>query len=187
MTPLSTDARTTMTTDRPRILLFTGDGKGKTTAALGLALRAAGHGLRVCVIQFIKNDSTVGEIAAAAHVPGVDVVQAGRGFLVARGDDCFADHESAAQACLARARKIVASGRYAVVILDEVCVAVSCGLVEERHVLECVRSAPADVCIVLTGRDATPGLIEAADTATEMRCLKHAFYAGLPAQVGVER
>lgn len=176
-----------MVTDQPRVLLFTGDGKGKTTAALGMAMRAAGHGLRVCVIQFIKNDSTTGEIAALAHVPGVEVLQLGRGFLPPRMVDRLGDHESAARACLARARQAITSRRYAVVILDEVCVAVSCGLLEEHQVLECVQDAPASACIVLTGRGATPGLIDAADTATEMRCLKHAFHAGRPAQMGVER
>jgi len=170
-----------------RILVFTGEGKGKTTAALGMALRAAGHGLRVCIIQFIKNDSTTGEIAAIAHVPGVEILQLGRGFLPPRMHDRLGDHECAARGCLARTRQAITSGRYAVVILDEICVAVSCGVLEEYQVLECIQDAPASVCIVLTGRGATPGLINAADTATEMRCLKHAFYVGRPAQMGVER
>ncbi|MBM4163516.1 MAG: cob(I)yrinic acid a,c-diamide adenosyltransferase [Lentisphaerae bacterium] len=171
----------------PRILLFTGDGKGKTTAALGIALRASGHGLQTLIVQFIKAHAATGELAALRMLAGVEVRQAGLGF-VPRSDDApqFAAHRHAAAEGLRAAAAELASGRYRVVILDEVCTAVARGLLDEDSVVAALSQAPADGVIVLTGRGATPGLIARADTVTEMRCIKHGFDAGLPAQPGVE-
>ncbi len=171
---------------RPRILLFTGDGKGKTTAALGMALRAAGHRMPVCVVQFIKGDVSVGEVAAARRA-GIEILQTGLGFIPAKGDPGFERHRSAAQAGLQQAREIIASRRFAMVILDEVCLAVARQLLEEQPLIETLRQASPEMCLVLTGRDATPGLIALADTVTEMRCVKHALQAGRTAEQGVER
>ncbi len=109
----------------PRILLFTGDGKGKTTAALGLALRAAGHGMTVAVVQFLKNDASVGEAAALRHLPQVSLLQTGLGFVPARSAPAFAQHRDAAAAGLVAAAERIASGRHAVVVLDEGCLAVA--------------------------------------------------------------
>lgn len=173
-------------TDTPRILLFTGDGKGKTTAALGMALRACGHNMPVSMIQFIKGDSSTGELAAAAALGDFEIVQSGRGFLPAPGKPAFADHRAAAEAGLELAAERIASGRFGLVILDEVCGAVARGLLAEGRVIEAVKRAPAQTCVVLTGRDATPGLIALADTVTEMRPLKHGMQAGRTAQKGVE-
>jgi len=170
----------------PRIVLVTGDGKGKTTAALGMALRACGHGLRVCVIQFLKSDASVGELAAAARLPGLDVVQTGLGFLPTPGDPRFAAHHAAAQQGLDKAREAISSGQYFMVILDEVCLAVARGLLDEQQVIAAVRQAPPEMCVVLTGRAATPGLVELADTASDIRNVKHGYQAGRPAQKGVE-
>ena len=169
-----------------RILVSTGDGKGKTTAALGLALRAAGHAMRVCIIQFIKNDASTGELSAIAKLPGVEIVQTGRGVLPDQSDATFVDHQAAAVSGLAKAAKAIGSGDYAVVILDEVCLAVARNLLDEKAVCDVVRTARADSCLVLTGRYATPGLIAMADTVTEMRCVKHGMEMGIPAQKGVE-
>ena len=171
---------------RPRILIFTGDGKGKTTAALGLALRASGHEIPVLVLQFIKNDSTTGEIAAAARLANVQIVQVGMGFLPSAQDERLAEHKTAAQRGLRRAGQAIASGAYPLVILDEICFAVSRGLLEEREVLEAIAAAKAPMCVVLTGRGATAGLIAAADTVTEMRAVKHGLASGITAQRGVE-
>jgi cob(I)alamin adenosyltransferase len=169
----------------PRILIFTGDGKGKTTAALGMALRAAGHDMRVCVVQFIKNDTTVGELAGAG-LARIEIVQAGRGFLPKPGDPRLAEHRAAAAEALRHAGQVIAGGQYGLVILDEICVAVAHGLVEEPQVAEVLAQARPAACIVLTGRGATEGLIALADTVTEMRPIKHAYQAGRSAQKGVE-
>jgi cob(I)alamin adenosyltransferase len=172
--------------DKPRILLFTGDGKGKTTAALGLALRAAGHGRSSFFLQFIKSDASAGEVKAAGLVPGILLAQTGLGFVPPDRDPRFDQHRQAAQKALHRAELAIASGLYPVIVLDEVCLAVSLGLLDESAVIEVVRKAPAGACMILTGRGATPGLMAIADTVTEMRCVKHAFQNGTAAQAGVE-
>lgn len=172
--------------ETPRILLFTGEGKGKTTAALGMALRACGHGMPVSVVQFIKADSTTGELAAAACLTGFEIVQSGRGFVPRADKPAFADHRAAAQAGLQQAAERIAGGRFSLVILDEVCGAVARGLLDEHEVIEAVNRAPPHTCVVLTGRDATPGLVALADTVTEMRVVKHAMQDGRPAEKGVE-
>ena len=172
--------------DKARILIFTGDGKGKTTAALGMALRASGHDMRVRIIQFVKNDSTTGEIAAIEKLPNVEVVQMGLGFVPPPEDECFAGHRAAAEAALAHAQEVIASGDYEMVVLDEVCFAVCRGLLNEQKVLEVIKSAPSHVCLALTGSGASEELIAAADTVTEMRNIKHALAAGRSAEKGVE-
>jgi cob(I)alamin adenosyltransferase len=126
-----------MVSEEGRILIFTGDGKGKTTAALGMALRAHGHGIPVAVIQFVKSDVKTGEFAALSKLPGVEI-------FVARN------------------------------------------LVAEELVLRLLREAAPGVTVVLTGRGATEGLIAAADTVSEIRCVKHGFDIGRKAQKGVE-
>jgi cob(I)alamin adenosyltransferase len=171
----------------PRVLVFTGDGKGKTTAALGMALRAAGHGLRTCVVQFVKSDVTVGEVAAAAALPSIEIHTTGLGFLPPPSHPDFSRHRAAAQAGLTTAAEALVDGRYAVVVLDEVCLAVARGLIEEKQVADLVACAPPESCLVLTGRDAPSGLVALADTVTEMRCVKHGFSEGIVAQEGVER
>lgn len=172
--------------DQPRILVFTGEGKGKTSAALGVALRATGHGMTVCFIQFVKDDATTGEIAASEGVAGLQIVQTGRGFVPPPTDPRFAEHKRAAEAGLRRARQAVTGGDCDLVILDEVIVAIATGLLTERAVLDVVSAARPTVCLVLTGRGATPALIAAADTVTEMRAVKHAYDAGRPPRKGVE-
>jgi cob(I)alamin adenosyltransferase len=173
--------------DKPRILIFTGDGKGKTTAALGMAFRASGHGLRSCIVQFIKSDASVGEIAAAANSMLVEIHPTGLGFLPPGESPRFADHLAAAQAGLHKAAEIIAGGQFALVILDEICIAVSRELVDESQVVDLLAKAPPEMCLVLTGRDASPTLIALADTVTEMRCVKHGMTTGRGAQEGVER
>jgi cob(I)alamin adenosyltransferase len=172
--------------DKARILLFTGDGKGKTTAALGLALRAAGHGIASIILQFIKKDPAIGEAAGVGFLPDVLLAQMGEGFVPPPSDPRFAQHRTAARAGLRRVEQAIASGAYGIVILDEVCLAVALGLLEELDVVAAVRKAPAWMCVVLTGRGAAPGLLELADTVTEMKCLKHAHQEGTAAQKGVE-
>jgi cob(I)alamin adenosyltransferase len=172
---------------KPRILVFTGDGKGKTTAALGMAFRASGHSLRTCMIQFIKGDTSVGEIAAAAALATIEIHPTGLGFLPPPDHPRFAEHRAAAQVGLSKAADALAAGQFAIVVLDEICLAVARGLVEESQVVDLLAHAPANTCVVLTGREAPPALIALADTVTEMRCIKHGMQSGIAAQDGVER
>ena len=174
-----------MTDRRTRILVFTGDGKGKTTAALGMALRAAGHGMTVRIIHFVKQDESVGELAGLRHLPGVTVEMYGCGFIPKPESPAFARHVEAAQQGLAAAREALAAGPD-ILILDEICGAVDKALLTEGDLLDLLAAAPGAMCVVLTGRNATAAIIDAADTVTDMRCVKHAFDVGLDAQKGVE-
>ena len=168
-----------------RLLIFTGDGKGKTTAAFGMAFRAAGHGLKVKIIQFIKADRNTGELATAARV-GIEVVQAGLGFVPKRSSPAFAKHARAARAGLTMAREALSTRSHDIVILDEVCNAVSLDLIETSEVVETLSAAGDESIVVLTGRGAPAELIALADTVAEMKAVKHAFDAGVKAMKGVE-
>jgi cob(I)alamin adenosyltransferase len=172
--------------DAGRILIFTGDGKGKTTAALGMVLRAHGHGIPVAVIQFVKFDTKTGEFAALKGMAGVEIVVTGLGFVPRPTDPRFADHRLAAEEGLRLAGEAAFSGRYGLVVLDEVCTAVALNLLTEDVVLAVLRGAASGCTVVLTGRGATEGLIKAADTVSEVRCIKHGFDSGRKAQKGVE-
>lgn len=170
----------------PRILLFTGDGKGKTTAALGMAIRAAGHNLPTLILQFVKCDDSTGECSVCRHLPSVEIRPSGLGFLPPPLSPKFVDHQQAARQALDAAAQALAEGKYRVVILDEICVAVAKNLIDEDDVIRTVNQAPRGVIVVLTGRGASQKLIDLADTVTEMRCLKHGYQQGRQAQEGVE-
>lgn len=171
---------------KARILIFTGDGKGKTTAALGLALRASGHGLRVLVLQFVKGSQKTGELEAARRLPGFEIAQRGRGFVPGVESPEFPAHRQAAEQVLREADEALLSGAHDVVVLDELCLAVAKRLLSEEAALAIVGHARPGTVLVLTGRGATPGLIAAADTVTEMCLGKHGRQAGIKAQRGVE-
>ena len=169
----------------PRIVLFTGKGKGKTTAALGMVLRAVGHGMRTLVIQFCKGNSETGELAALANLPGAKIRQVGLGWVPEESDSEFADHRSAARTGLEEAKEALRDD-WDMVVLDEVCYAVRRGLLAEDDLLSTVRLAGPASVVVLTGRGASERLVDLADTVTEMRCVKHGRNAGRDAQPGVE-
>ncbi len=171
--------------DRARILIFTGQGKGKTTAALGMALRASGYGMRILIIQFIKNCPS-GELDAVQKLSNITMVQTGMGFVYDKSNAELEVHKSAAEKGLHLAEQAIVDGDYQLIILDEICYAVSKGLLEEQKVIAVLQKANAGVCLVLTGRDARAGLLDVADTVTEMQCVKHAMNSGTPAQRGVE-
>lgn len=173
-------------TEERRVLIFTGEGKGKTTAALGMALRAHGHGIPIAIIQFVKSDVKTGEFAALSRLPGVEIFVMGHGFVPPRTDPHFDEHVKAAEEGLRVASEAACSGRYGLVIMDEVCYAVARMLVPEDGVLRILREAAPGTTIVMTGRGATEGLIAAADTVSEIRCVKHGFDVGRKAQKGVE-
>ncbi len=172
--------------DKPRILLITGDGKGKTTAAMGLALRSAGHNLRVFILQFAKNDDSTGELAAFERFDNVRFEQCGRGFIPKPESPRYAEHKQAAQKCLAIANREITSGNWDVIVLDEICVAVAHGLINDAEAIEILSAAPADMILCLTGRGATPSLIAASDTVSSIACVKHGMDTGIAAQKGVE-
>ena len=169
-----------------RLLIFTGDGKGKTTASLGMAMRALGHGMRVKIIQFIKADDSTGELRFAEHIERLEIVQTGRGFVPKKGHRNFVKHVDAALKGVELAREALISADYSLVILDEICSTVQLDLLEEQAVLDLLSHAENDKIVVLTGRNATSGMIAIADTVTEMRCIKHGYETGKKAQPGVE-
>ncbi|HAJ26884.1 MAG TPA: cob(I)alamin adenolsyltransferase [Syntrophus sp. (in: bacteria)] len=176
-----------MKANAPRVVLFTGDGKGKTTAALGMVLRASGHGLKCFIVQFIKAAGETGELGACRKEPGVEIVQAGLGFIPDnKTNPAFAAHQEAAQEGLKKAKAAIADGNYDLVVMDEVCPAVTKDLLTEEAVIESIHKAGPEVVIVMTGRQAPAGLINLADTVTEMTMIKHGYSAGWPAQRGVE-
>lgn len=172
---------------KPRILIFTGNGKGKTTAAMGMVLRASSHGMRVKVVQFLKSDTGSGEVPALQNLPGVEFVRRGLGFVPKSHDDPqFAEHRRVAAEGLELAREATLSGNYDVIVMDEICGAIAAGLLKEADVIALLKQAPAGLRLALTGRHATAALVELADTVTEMRCVKHALQQGRTAQKGVE-
>jgi len=169
-----------------RIIIFTGDGKGKTTAALGMALRACGHGQRVLVVQFIKADQSSGEVSALRDLPKIELIQCGLGFVPPPTHAAFPAHQQAAAQALNRVKEAIESSLYNLVILDEVCTAIDLELVSTQSVLNTIALAKDHSNLVLTGRGAPNALIERADTVTEMHCVKHAFNSGRKADAGVE-
>lgn len=172
---------------RGLVMVFTGNGKGKTTAALGMGLRAWGHGLRVLVLQFVKGSEwESGELLAAGKMgSGFEIRRLGEGF-VGGGEKSVARHRRAAEAAMSEAREEIFSDRYDMIVLDEVIFAVSRGLIRENELLDLIREKPPHLHLVLTGRGVPPGIVEAADLVTEMTEIKHPFAAGIPAQKGVE-
>jgi cob(I)alamin adenosyltransferase len=170
---------------RGYVQVYTGDGKGKTTAALGLALRAAGHGMRTYVGQFMKGQH-YGELEALRDHPLITIEQYGDASCIRR-EEVTAEHGAQARRGLERARRAMLSGQYHIVVLDEVNVAIWFGLLGVEDVLSVLDERPGEVEVVLTGRRAPPELIERADLVTEMREVKHYYQQGVPAREGIER
>ena len=170
-------------------LVYTGDGKGKTTAAVGLTVRAAGNRMRVFFLQFIKGQWKSGEREILRSLPGVDLEVTGRGFTIESLRDPripLEDHAAAAAHGWQVARAIVDEGVYDMVVLDEILGAVKAGLVPLDELLALVRSKPPELHLVLTGRDAPAELIELADLVSEVQPIKHPFDKGIKAQRGIE-
>jgi len=165
--------------------IYTGDGKGKTTAALGLALRAAGAGLKVFIAQFMKLGD-YSEIKALERFGDcVTVEQYGLGRFI-RGNPDPADIDAARKG-LERVRQIFAAGRHPLVILDEANVAAACGLFAPADLLDLVNAKPEGVEVVLTGRNAAPEVLARADLVTEMKMVKHYYQQGVAARTGIEK
>lgn len=166
--------------------VYTGDGKGKTTAALGLAIRAIGNGLKVAMVQFMKSPENYGEWEMARSIENLHLLSMGRSCLVEPGKPLEEDIDAAA-AALRKAEELLCSGEYDLMILDEVNVAAAWGLVRTEDVVELVKNRPPHVEVVLTGRYAPQEFIDLADLVTEMRLIKHPFQKGISARAGIER
>ena len=174
-----------MALERGCVQVYTGNGKGKTTAALGLALRAVGRNLKVCVLQFIKGSGRYGEhLAAEKLAPLLTIIQTGRPGWVNTTD--ITEDRKVAQEALVQAEQLLKSGEYDIFICDEINGAVGFGLIDVEQVLELIRQKPEKVELVLTGRNAHPLVIEAADLVTERCEIKHYYKAGVPARTGIE-
>jgi cob(I)alamin adenosyltransferase len=170
-------------------LIFTGNGKGKTTAAVGLTVRAAGNRMRVFFLQFIKGQWKTGEREILRGIPGIDLEVTGRGFTIEhlRNPNIpLEDHAAAAAHGWQVAQQIVREAEYDVVVLDEILGAISAGLVPLEEVVELVRNKPPTLHLVLTGRGAPAALVEVADLVSEIQPIKHPFDQGIKAQRGIE-
>jgi cob(I)alamin adenosyltransferase len=166
------------------IIVHTGDGKGKTTAALGVALRACGYGMRVIMLQFFKGKWKYGELRSAPRLETFEIQPMGKGFTW-ESKDVEVDKAMVRDAWRAAQEKIL-SGNYDVVVLDEINYALSYGFLPVTDIVEFLKNKPAMLHVILTGRDAKPEILEIADLVTEMRQIKHPFEQGISAQKGIE-
>jgi len=167
---------------RGLIQVYTGDGKGKTTAALGLALRASGHGMSVKFIQFVKGIPT-GEHSFAAKYHPFEIVQLGKGDCFKKDNDIL---EKEAKEVFNYAREQIMSNSYDMVILDEIFVALHINLITLKDVLELMESKPESTELVMTGRNAPPEIVQRADLVTEMLMIKHPYNEGVQSRRGIE-
>ena len=170
------------------VIVYTGNGKGKTTAALGVALRAIGHGFKVCMVQFIKGEWHYGELNSLKKLePDFELIVAGKGFIGIIDDDhTFGEHVRAAKTALSIVEQKISQGYFDVVILDEINYAVNIGVLKLEDVMKIVQSRPKKVSLILTGNHAREEIISLADLVTEMREIKHPFKKGIKAKKGID-
>lgn len=169
-------------------IVYTGRGKGKTTAAFGLALRMLGHGWKVLVLQFIKGPMESGEHRSAAKLkPALEVRTLGEGYVCMGNGQPTQEERKVAEQAWQTARRAVAGGGYDAVILDELNVMTSLGLIAVADVLDMMSARPPGMTLVLTGRDADERVCHAADIVTHMSLVKHVYDAGRPDIVGIDR
>ena len=174
-------------------IVYTGNGKGKTSAALGASFRALGHGWKVLIIQFFKGDWPVvfGELEMGKRLaPQFEVLQLGKGFVKHMGDaKPFEEHLEAARAALNTAKAKITSDRYDLIVLDEIIYAIDYAgvqLVSIDDVLDLMAAKPPRLHLILTGRNAPPAIVERADLVTDMREIKHPWQQKIPAQQGID-
>ena len=170
------------------IITYFGNGKGKTTAALGVALRAIGYDLKVCMIQFIKGEWNYGEIYSSNRLnPNFELIIAGKGFIGILDDDHdISEHISAEKSALEIAKEKINSTNYDIVILDEVNYALKLQLIEERELISMLKTTPSSVNIILTGNYLTDKILDISDLVTEMREVKHPYKKGIRAKKGID-
>ena len=169
-------------------IVYTGKGKGKTTAALGIALRATGYEKKTCIIQFIKGSWHYGEMDSSKRLePEFEMVAVGKGFVGIIDDKSpKKDHEKVAKEAIRISNEKIQSGNYDIVILDEINYAVNLNLISVNDVLNIIKSKPKEVNLVLTGNYAKDEIIEIADLVTEMKEIKHPFQQGIKAKKGID-
>ena len=169
-------------------IVYTGKGKGKTTAALGIVLRATGYNKKICMIQFIKGSWHYGEMNSSKKLePEFEMVAVGKGFVGILDDNSpREDHEKIAQEAINISNEKIHSGKYDIVILDEINYAVNLQLISINDVLNLIKDKPSDVDLVLTGNYARDEVIEMADLVTEMKQVKHPFQRGIKAKEGID-
>jgi cob(I)alamin adenosyltransferase len=170
------------------LIVYTGNGKGKTTAALGMTIRAVGYDWKVCVIQFIKGSWKYGELDGIKRLaPNVELEVMGEGFIGIIDDKkSFEEHRAAAKKAVEKAIEKITSGKYNLVILDELNVALNLEVVTREEMERIINARPEKLHLVITGRGAAQWLIDRADLVTEMREIKHPFQKGIMAQKGVD-
>ncbi len=164
--------------------IYTGNGKGKTTAALGLSLRASGRGLKVLFLQFMKPDAGYGEHIACSKIDNITMMSMGLDHFVSKNPK--QEDIDAAKAALRRSEEMIGSGEYDLAVLDESLNAVRLGLISSKELIESLERRPKNVEIILTGRGLPPELEEYADLVTEMKLIKHPMDKGIDARVGIE-
>lgn len=174
-----------VSSEKKFVQIYTGDGKGKTTAAIGLAVRAAGHGMRTYMGQFMKGQ-VYGELTALENHPRIVIEQYGDPQCIRR-EEVSRQHVRQAEDGLNRAETAMLSGDYDIVMLDEINVAVWFGLVPVDNVLDFLKKRPKTVEVILTGRNAPKAFIEVADLVTEMKEIRHYYTQGILARDGIER
>jgi cob(I)alamin adenosyltransferase len=172
---------------RGLIIVNTGPGKGKTTAAMGTALRAVGNGMKVLMLQFLKGSWHYGELDAV-KVFGDNFImkQLGRGFVKVGGAETDPEDIRMVAEAWQESRDAILSGKWDLIVLDEINYAISYGMLDPEKVVETLKQKPEMVHVILTGRNAHPRIVEIADTVTEMKQVKHAYEAGIQAQKGIE-
>ena len=174
--------------DKGLVIVYTGKGKGKTTSALGIALRAVGYGKKITMIQFIKGSWHYGEMDSSKRLePEFEMIAVGKGFVGILDDKSTKEeHETVANEALKISKEKINSGNYEIVILDEINYAVNLNLIKIEDVISLIKSKPEKVDMILTGNHARPELIEIADLVTEMKEIKHPFQKGIKAKKGID-
>ena len=177
-----------MEKDAGLVVVYTGKGKGKTTAALGMALRAIGHNYKICMIQFIKGSWHYGEMSSSKRLePEFELTAIGKGFVGIIDDKTPKEvHQKIAKEAIEIAKEKIISEKYDIVILDEINYAVNLGLVDVKQVLDLIKIKPQKVTLVLTGNHVKQEVVDAADLVTEMKEIKHPFQRGIRAKKGVD-
>ena len=170
------------------VIVYTGNGKGKTTAALGMALRAIGYDHKVCMLQFIKGSWHYGEMDSSKKLePNFELIAVGKGFVGILDDNSpREEHEKYAAEAVRICRENIFSEKYDVIILDEVNYAITLGLIDVQEIIKIIKEKPSELDLVLTGRDVKEEIVELADLVTEMKEIKHPFKSGIKAKKGID-
>ena len=170
------------------VIVYTGNGKGKTTAALGMALRAIGYDHKVCMLQFIKGSWHYGEMDSSKKLePNFELIAVGKGFVGILDDNSpREEHEKYAAEAVRICREKIFSEKYDVIILDEVNYAITLGLIDVQEIIKIIKEKPSELDLVLTGRDVKEEIVELADLVTEMEEIKHPFKSGIKAKKGID-